>query len=311
MRWATYRHDTDGPDRVGLVIDGRISGLPPGVSLLGLLHDGPQALAEAGHRAGQDPAEDVAVADVQLRAPIPDPPSVRDFSAFEAHVRTARRARGVEMDPDWYRRPAFYFSNPHAIVDPDADVAVPPGSHALDFELEVAAIVGLPGRDLDPEAAARHIAGFTVMNDWSARDLQRGEMRSQLGPAKSKDFATTLGPFLVTPDELEPYAVGRGYALTMTASVNGREYTRTSCADLYWSFGELVAYASRGAWIRPGDVIGSGTAPGGCILELALVHGADPYPWLQPGDDVTLTVEALGAIANRVVEGPPSPPLRR
>lgn len=311
MRWATYRHDADGPDRVGLVVDDRIRGLPPGVSLLGLLQDGLQALAEAGHRAGEDADEEIAVADVQLRAPIPQPPSVRDFSAFEEHVRTARRARGVEMDPDWYRRPAFYFSNPHAIVDPGADVAVPPGSHALDFELEIAAIVGLSGRDLDPRTAARHIAGLTVMNDWSARDLQRAEMGFQLGPAKSKDFATTLGPLLVTPDELEPHAVGRGYALTMTASVNGREYTRTSCADLYWSFGELVAYASRGAWIRPGDVIGSGTAPRGCILELALVHGSRAYPWLQPGDEVSLTIEQLGTITNRVVEGPPAPPALR
>jgi 2-keto-4-pentenoate hydratase/2-oxohepta-3-ene-1,7-dioic acid hydratase in catechol pathway len=216
---------------------------------------------------------------------------VRDFYAFEQHVRTARERRGLEMEPDWYELPVFYFSNPASIVGTGDDVAMPAGTAELDFELEVAAVIGGAGT----------IAGFMVMNDWSARDIQRREMKLSLGPAKGKDFATTLGPFLVTPDELEDAARDKAYDLTMTASVNGREYSRASLADIYWSFGEMIAYASRGTTLRPGDVIGSGTCGTGCILELSLVHGIDEYPWLRVGDEVSLSVDRLGTITNRVV----------
>ena len=246
-----------------------------------------------------------------MLAPIPRPPSVRDFYAFEQHVRTARERRGLQMEPDWYELPVFYFSNPGSIVGDADDVAVPPDCHELDFELEVAAVVGRPGRDLDAGTATAHIAGFTVMNDWSARDLQRREMKLNLGPAKGKDFATTLGPFLVTPDELSDVVSGNAYDLTMTAAVNGREYSRASLADIHWSFGELAAYASRGTWLRPGDILGSGTCGTGCILELALVHGAESFPWLSPGDVVSLSVDRLGSISNRVVAGAPAPEWRR
>ncbi len=309
MRWATYRHPGAGEDRVGLVVDDEVRALPAGTSLVGLL-GGEDGLAEAGDRAGQDPDEVVALADVELRPPVPHPPALRDFYAFEDHVRTARETRGLEMDPDWYELPVFYFSNPHRIVGPDEPVAVPPGCEQLDFELEVAAVVGWGGSDLDPEDAGGHIAGFTVMNDWSARDLQKREMGLHLGPAKGKDFATSLGPFLVTPDELEGTRAGRAFDLTMIASVNGEEYSRGNLADIYWAFGEMLAYASRGSRIGAGDVIGSGTVGTGCILELSLVHGSDEYPWLQPGDEVTLEVDRLGAITNRVVAGPDLVPLR-
>lgn len=308
MRMATFRHPRSDEDRVGLVIDGELYALSPGVSLLELLAD--EGLAAAGDRAGQDPDEVVAIDDVELRPPVPHPPAVRDFYAFEDHVRTARETRGLEMDPDWYELPVFYFSNPHRIVAPGADVAVPPGCRQLDFELEVAAVVGRAGSDLHPDDAETHIAGFTVMNDWSARDLQRREMGLHLGPAKGKDFATSLGPFLVTPDELEDSRAGRAYDLTMTATVNGREYSRGNLADLHWSFGEMLAYASRGSRVAVGDVLGSGTVGTGCILELSLVHGNEAYPWLEPGDEVTLEVEGLGAITNRVVAGPDLTPLR-
>lgn len=297
MRWATYRHRPEGPAWVGLVDGATLRGLPVGTVLLDLLPD----LDAAADAATTDPAEVVDLADVDLRAPVPVPPSIRDFYAFEQHVVTARRARGLDVDPDWYELPVFYFSNPHAVVATGDDVAVPPRCGALDFELEVAAVVGRGGRDLDPEAAEAAIAGFTVMNDWSCRDVQRREMRLGLGPAKGKDFATTLGPFLVTPDELAPRRAGRAYDLAMTATVNGREYSRATLADIHWSFGELLAYASRGAPVATGDVIGSGTAGTGCILELSLVHGADAYPWLEPGDEVTLAVDGLGSITNRVV----------
>ena len=179
-------------------------------------------MAAAASRATSDPAAVVPINAVRLLPPIPRPPSIRDFYAFEQHVRTARQRRGLEMEPDWYELPVFYFSNPVATVGPFDDVAVPPGSTALDFELEVAAIVGRGGADLDPEAADRHIAGFCVMNDWSARDVQRREMKLSMGPVKGKDFATSLGPYLVTPDEVEPFRRDRAYDLPMRAWVNGR-----------------------------------------------------------------------------------------
>jgi 2-keto-4-pentenoate hydratase/2-oxohepta-3-ene-1,7-dioic acid hydratase in catechol pathway len=309
MRWATFADET-GRERVGLVEGASVHALEPGIRLIDLLGDDGGRLAEAGDRVRGDPSDVFELETIRPLAPIPAPPSVRDFYAFEQHVRTARKKRGLEMEPDWYELPVFYFTNPAAIVGPMAPVAVPPGSEELDYEVEVAAVVGMPGNDLDPETAERHIAGFCVMNDWSARDLQRREMKLSLGPAKGKDFATGLGPFLVTPDELEPYRRGRAYDLAMTASVNGVEYSRASLADIYWSFGEMLAYASRGTRLSAGDVIGSGTCGTGCILELSLVHGPEAYPWLQPGDEVAVEIEQLGRLVNSVVAGPPLRPLR-
>lgn len=309
MRWATFRVGGGG-ERVGLLQGDRVHALEPGVRLVDLLGDGGERLRGAGERALVEPFEVLALEEVRLLPPVPRPPSIRDFYAFEQHVRAARERRGLEMDPDWYELPVFYFSNPAAVVGPGDDVPMAPGSTEMDYELEVAAVVGREGANLDPEEAEAYIAGFCVMNDWSARDLQRREMKLFLGPAKGKDFATSLGPVLVTPDELEPYRRGRAYDLEMTASVNGREYSRGNLADIYWSFGEMLAYASRGTRVVPGDVIGSGTCGTGCILELSLVHGEERYPWLKAGDEVVLEVEQLGRLANRVVEGPPVKPLR-
>ena len=308
-RWATFV-DGQGAYRLGVASGDTIHALEPGTSLIGLLGDDGERLATAAEWAVANPFDVVPVESVRLLSPIPQPPSLRDFYAFEQHVRTARQRRGLEMDPDWYELPVFYFSNPAAVIGPYDDVAVPPGSTQLDYELEVGAVVGLGGSNLDPDAAETHIAGFCVMNDWSARDLQRREMKLSMGPVKGKDFATSLGPFMVTPDELEPFRKARAYDLVMTAAVNGREYSRASLAEIYWSFGEMLAYASRGTTIVPGDVIGSGTCGTGCILELSLVHGEDAYPWLTPGDEVTLEVERLGRISSRVVEGLPLNPLR-
>ena len=309
MRWAAFR-GADDDERLGVVLGDSIHALEPGLTLPDLLGDDGTRLREAGERATTDPAATFPLAEVRALPPISRPPSVRDFYAFEQHVKTARQRRGLDMDPDWYELPVFYFSNPAAVIGPHDDVAVPPGSSLLDFELEVAAVVGLGGRDLSPDQAERHIAGFTVMNDWSARDVQRREMKLSMGPVKGKDFATSLGPFLVTPDELEPFRSGRAYDLRMRASVNGREYSAASLADIYWTFGEMLAYASRGTEVLPGDVIGSGTCGTGCILELSLVHGEESYPWLRPGDEVTLEVDHLGRQTSRVVEGRPLVPLR-
>ena len=310
MRWVTFAASGDGAERVGLLVDGRIHACAPGTTLLGLLGDDGSRLAAEGDAVSRDPRDVFELDSVRMRAPIPHPPTVRDFYAFEQHVRTARQRRGLEMDPDWYELPVFYFSNPYAICGPDDDVAIPPGSAELDYELEVAAVVGMAGADLDPDEAEQSIAGYCVMNDWSARDIQRREMKLSMGPVKGKDFATSLGPVFVTPDELEDRRRDKSYDLAMTASVNGVEYSRASLADIYWSFGEMLTYASRGTRVETGDVIGSGTCGTGCILELSLVHGGDRYPWLQPGDVVELSVDRLGTLRNTVTAGEPLRPLR-
>jgi 2-keto-4-pentenoate hydratase/2-oxohepta-3-ene-1,7-dioic acid hydratase in catechol pathway len=274
VRWATVEHA--GAERVGIV-DGdecSIALLPAGARMLDVV----DRLDDASGTV-----EVVALDAVRVRAPIPRPPSVRDFYAFEQHVRTARERRGLEMDPLWYELPVFYFSNPHCILGPGDVVRAPTGCAELDYELEVAAVLDSGGR----------IAGYTVMNDWSARDVQRREMRLNLGPAKGKDFATSLGPYLVTPDEVGD---------RMTAEVNGVRWSEGRLSDLHFAFEDLVAHAARDSRVVAGDVIGSGTVGSGCILELSLVHGSEAYPWLRPGDEVVLTVEGLGSLANRVAD---------
>ena len=310
MRFVTYRHPETGHDRVGVLHGDVIHGLPQGTALIDLLGDDGDRLHSAGSSALRKPSEVASLGDVRLRAPLPRPSTIRDFYAFEQHVLTARARRGLDMDPDWYELPVFYFTNPYATQGPDEDIAIAPGSAEMDYELEVAAVVGRGGADLDPATGEQHIAGYMVMNDWSARDVQRREMKLSMGPVKGKDFATSFGPVLVTPDEIEPYRKDRAFDLAMTARVNGVEWSRASLADIYWSFGEMLAYASRGTRVEPGDVIGSGTCGTGCILELSLVHGGEEYPWLKPGDIVELEVEQLGVLRNRVVSGPPLRPLR-
>ena len=310
MRWVTFTQPNHAAERTGLLVEGRIHACVPGTTLLGLLGDDGTRLAAAGDALRRDPGDVFDLDTVRLRAPIPHPPTVRDFYAFEQHVRTARERRGLEMDPDWYQLPVFYFSNPYAVCGPDDDIAMPPGATELDYELEVAAVVGLSGADLDPDEAERSIAGYCVLNDWSARDIQRREMKLSMGPVKGKDFATSLGPVFVTPDELEDTRQNKSFGLEMTAAVNGVEYSRASLADIFWSFGEMLAYASRGTRVETGDVIGSGTCGTGCILELSMVHGVDRYPWLQPGDVVELSVERLGTLRNTVIAGGALHPLR-
>jgi 2-keto-4-pentenoate hydratase/2-oxohepta-3-ene-1,7-dioic acid hydratase in catechol pathway len=264
------------------------------------------ANADPGLRPAAD-GEVVALEKVGLLAPVAEPPSVRDFYAFEQHVRTARSRRGLEMHPDWYELPVFYFTNPAAVLGPGDPVAGPPRSTELDYELEVACVLGRGGTNLRLEDADRAIAGFMVMNDWSARDIQRREMAQSLGPAKGKDFATSLGPTLVTAAEFAPGGVREVPSAVMTATVNGVEWSRADLDGLWWSFAEMLVYASEGAPVRRGDVFGSGTCGTGCILELSLVHGADKYPYLQPGDEVELEVAGLGVLANRVVAGDAPP----
>jgi fumarylacetoacetate (FAA) hydrolase len=216
--------------------------------------------------------------DVLLRPPVLHPPAVRDFYAFEQHVKTARAARGLEVPPEWYEQPVFYFSNPAAIFGPEDEIPYPEGTEELDYELEAAAVIGAEGK----------IGGFTIMNDWSARDLQRKEMKVGLGPAKGKDFATSLGPVVVTPDDFD------GRSGVMVARVNGEERSRGELADMSFSWEDLVAQAARNTRLRPGDILGSGTVGTGCILE----HGDGR--WLRPGDVVELEIEGIGVLRNRV-----------
>jgi fumarylacetoacetate (FAA) hydrolase len=235
---------------------------------------------------------------VRLVAPVRRPPTLRDFYAFEQHVKAGNAIRGREIPPQWYEIPVFYFSNPTSIIGPGDAVRAPKASQALDYELEVACVIGKSGRDIAPEEAGDYIAGYLIFNDWSARDLQRQEVAVGLGPAKGKDFASSFGPMLVTPDDLADRHAGRPgvYNLTMTARVNGVERSRGNWSDLHHSFGDMIARASADATLYPGDLIGSGTVGTGCLLELTKAQG----PWLQSGDVVELEIERLGVLRNTV-----------
>jgi len=236
--------------------------------------------------------------DLAFGPPVLRPPSLRDFYAFEGHVRTMWERRGGEIPETWYRLPVFYFSNVSTIRGPDQPVWCPAASLELDYELEVAAIIDTPAVDLEPERAEEAIGGYTIFNDWSARDLQREETAVRLGPAKGKDFASSFGPYLVTPDELADARRATGFDLAMTAEVNGIETSRGRWADAQFSFGQMLARASADVALRPGDLIGSGTVGTGCLLE---VRDATIGRYLQPGDEVILRVERLGALRNPIV----------
>lgn len=301
MRWASYTSARDGREHAGVVVDDVIHGLPAPHTLLGMLQS--DTLAQGARDALADPWEKLPAHGAALLAPIPTPPSIRDFMSFENHVVTSMAAIGREVDPVWYGQPVFYFTNPAAVTRPHDDIPVSPGSENFDFELEVAAVIGRAGSDIPLDEAEGYIAGYTILCDWSARDLQEREMRVGLGPAKGKDTATSFGPVLVTPDELEPFRSGKGFDLAMSVDVNGRRYSTGSWASIYWSFAQMISYASRGTTLRPGDVIGSGTVGTGCILELARVHGPEEFPWLVPGDEVRIEIEQLGVIESRIVPG--------
>jgi 2-keto-4-pentenoate hydratase/2-oxohepta-3-ene-1,7-dioic acid hydratase in catechol pathway len=305
MKIAAF--EADGERRHGVVVGDELRPLPAGTDLF--------ALADADGLLDACAAP-VPLAGVRLLAPV-QPPTVRDFVTFEEHVEGVRRSvDGTAGVPEqWYAAPTFYFTNPYSIIGPADGVPMPPGCTAFDFELEVAAVIGRAGRGLTPEQARDHILGYTIMNDWSARDLQKAEMRVGLGPAKGKDTSTTLGPWLVTADELEPYRDADGFLdLELTAEVNGERVGHDRLSHMGWTFEEMVAYASRGTWVRPGDVLGSGTCGnGGCLAELWGRNGAQTPPPLRPGDLVTLTVEGIGTLSSTIVPGVapvPVPPAR-
>jgi fumarylacetoacetate (FAA) hydrolase len=296
-RWAIEQRAYPDQPLPGSLLD-LISAGPPAWDYARQLHSlvtegDPQPFGNGGGLALAYNLEDV-----NLLPPLPRPLSLRDFYAFEAHVAAAHAIRGKEIPPEWYQFPVFYFSNPHAIFGPGDAIPYPASSQALDFELEVACVIGQPGRDIPAEVAGDHIFGYTILNDWSARDIQRAEMRVGLGPAKGKDFASSLGPWIITADELVDRESGRlgVYDLQMSARVNGEVRSRGNWKDIHFSFGELIARASQNVCLLPGEVIGSGTVGTGCLLELTEGRG----PWLQAGDIVELEIERLGKLANRI-----------
>ena len=250
------------------------------------------------HSVGEKPIA-FLMNEVQLLAPVPDPQSFRDFYAFEQHVRAARKLRGLEMHPDWFRIPIFYFSNPAAIYGHGSEIPYPRKTNELDFELEFAVIIAGAGSDIPSKDADRHIAGYTICNDWSARDLQREEMAMSLGPAKGKDFATSFGPYMVTPDELEDAWDENGKLnLRMTCHVNGTLISDGNTNDLYHPFKDMIERASLNTKLLSGDYLGSGTVGTGCILEL---RPENTGGWIKKGDVVTLEVKRLGVLENKIV----------
>ncbi len=239
--------------------------------------------------------------DLAFGPPVLRPPSVRDFYAFEGHVGAMWARRGGTIPERWYTLPVFYFTNPSEIRGHGDLIWAPAGCAELDYELEVAAIVDTPAADLVAERAEEVIGGYTIFDDWSARDLQREEMALHLGPAKGKDFASSFGPYIVTPDELTDVRRATGYDLTMTVDVNGTETGRGRWSDAQFSFGEMLARASRDVRLRPGELVGSGTVGTGCLLE---TREATLGRYLEPGDVVTLAVERLGSLRNPIVMRP-------
>ena len=249
---------------------------------------------------------------VKLLSPVPNPTSMRDGYAFRQHVETARRNRGVPMIPEFDQFPVFYFTNHNAVFGEGIIEVEDDHLQQLDFELECAIVIGKKGKNIPAEKADDYIAGYMIMNDWSARVLQMEEMKLNLGPAKGKDFATSLGPWLVTVDELEPYKIttphGNKYDLRMIARHNGKQISDGNLKDMNWTFAELIERASYGVTLYPGDVIGSGTVGTGCYLELngtwALEAKAKGEPftpvWINDGDDFELEIAGLGVLKNKI-----------
>lgn len=237
--------------------------------------------------------------DLIILPPIINPPAFRDFYAFEQHVKAARKLRKLDMHPDWYKIPIFYFSNPNCCYGHGENIPYPNGTTELDFELEFAVIIGNGGSNINSSEANKVIAGYTILNDWSSRNLQREEMPMSLGPAKGKDFASSFGPYMVTPDEIESAWKDDGKLhLQMTCHVNGKKVSDGNTNDLYHSFGDMIERASMNTKLIPGEYIGSGTVGTGCILELRPENAGG---WLKKGDIVTLEIERLGILENKIV----------
>jgi len=299
MRLVTFAA-ADGP-RAGVLVEGRVAdaGRLLGSALRdvqALLESGPDALDQLPDRLSSAPAEAWTPArEVRLLAPILRPPTIRDFAAFEGHVRNAVRNQGLSSPPDWwYRESVFYFSNPLTTLGPEGEVWRPRATRQLDYEVEVAAVIGREGSDIPEEQALDHVAGFVLYNDWSARELCVNEFGG-FGLHKGKDFAQALGPWLLTTDELHDRLSDGRLDLKVWAKVNGATWTDSTTRDMNWSFSHLVAFASRDSRVVPGDVIGSGTVTLGCIFERP-----HELRWLEDGDVVEIGGERLGSTRHTI-----------
>jgi fumarylacetoacetate (FAA) hydrolase len=287
MRLGTFRDPDRGP-LVGEVDGERVHVL-----------EAPSMLAWLAGEGRARTGVELELPSLTTLAPVPEPPSVRDFYSFERHVQAGARRRGTEVAEHWYEAPAFYFSNPASILGPGEALRRPSWTQMLDFELELAAVIGVPIGS-SPDVDGPEIAGFTLMNDWSARDLQASEVTVGLGPHKAKDFGTSLGPYLVTPDELA-YEDGR-LRVAARAEVNGEGIAASDASDQHFSWPEIVAHAARDTRLRPGDVLGSGTLAGGCLLELGPLPAGDRPEgrWIEPGDGVALEADGVGRLQTPV-----------
>jgi 2-keto-4-pentenoate hydratase/2-oxohepta-3-ene-1,7-dioic acid hydratase in catechol pathway len=284
-----------------------ILGLPGTDQLEDVLRRGPEALVAAAEEARRNPVERVDYAGADLAAPL-QPGSIRDSLGFLDHLRNAR---GGVIPEQFEQFPPFYFSNVAGLLGARDEVRIFPGSERFDFELEVGAVIGTRAESVAPATAMEHLAGLMIFCDWSARDTQAHDLETGLGPTKSKDGANTLGPLFVTVDELEPFLGPGGFHLEMQAWVNGERLSHGWLDTMDWSFAEMISFASRGTVLLPGDVIGSGTVPSGCLMERLALHGEDAFPgWLQPGDQVRLRVDQLGEIEQVVAKALPVQPLR-
>ena len=307
MRLAAFRRLSDAPGtrRVGVVAGSAshwsLYELPEGTDLVALLAAQVRDREAAADAARQRDA--LSPADVVLLPPV-YPVAMRDFLTFEAHVEgVSKGMQGASHVPDeWYQAPSFLFMAPHAVHGPFEDVGMPPDTNRLDFELEVAAVICRDVRNATPEQAKSAIGGYCVMNDWSARDVQGREMKLGLGPSKGKDFATTIGPWVVTADELEDCRDSDGFLdLAMEVRVNGVRLGADRSAHMGWSFEQMVSYASRASWVKAGEVLASGTCAGGALAETWGRTGSLLPPPLQVGDVVSMTIERLGTIRNEIV----------
>ena len=317
MKLVSYK--TEDKEHLGIFVNGHIYNLNSCHKLIpddmNAFLAGGEPLMERAKQVNQDildgklqPKEEVFY---ELLAPVPHPTSCRDGYAFRQHVAAARRNRKVDMIAEFDQYPIFYFTNHNAVQGPGDIYCMPDHFQQLDFELEVAIVIGKEGRNIKAKNADAYIAGFTIMNDLSARKLQMEEMLLNLGPAKGKDFSTVIGPWLVTPDELSAYLVpakqghvGNNYNLSMKCWVNDILVSEGNVKDMDWTFAEIIERCSYGVTIFPGDVIGSGTVGTGCFLELngtGKLHNPNYEPqWLQANDTVKMTIDGLGTLVNTI-----------
>lgn len=294
-------------DGDGVLNAGQLLRIDDTLDMLGLLDLGPGGMARLQaavdrfrevHRDASLLPEAVSAPRwlIEIAAPLPRPRSFRDFYAYQSHVERSYARRGRPIPAAWSELPVFFYQHPASVIGPDACVPYPLDSIQLDFELEIAAVIGREGRNISEGDAWTHVAGLTILNDWSARDLQQREMSVGLGPAKAKDFASSIGPVLVTLDELQPFLRDDRHHLAATVMINDDLVAETNAGENFWSLPQMIAFASRQTTLEPGDLIGLGTMARGCLLEL----GESVHRWLEPGDEVTLAVEGIGRLRSLI-----------